>query len=65
MVALCSASLRLSKSLVELCGLGGKFGLDEKFFIGFEDCLETKDLLKLLLGEGLFVFFSITTVFFT
>ena len=64
LVALCSANLRLSKSLVEVETFGAKLDFTEVPLLKFKDVLEPKDLLKLPLFIGLTGCFSITTVFF-
>ena len=63
-MALCSANLRFSKSLVIVEILDDKLDLKFGPLLKFEDDFNPKDLLKLFLLISLFICFSMTTVFF-
>ena len=64
-VALCSASLRLSKSLVDVFALGGKLFFNKGVFLKVDaDCLKLPVLLTASLPKTLLDFLSMKTVFF-
>ena len=63
-VALCSASLRLSKSLVVDGIFDEKLDFKGVFLLKFNDGFDPNGLLKFPLLEGLLFLLSITTVFF-